>query len=235
MKINALFLDLDGTLHDFEPAAITAMETVYGAVLERYPGISRIRLRREYALIWKIAREQVFSDGKRSRGARAERFNALLSRFGISDEELLGRLVNEYGAEFAKRVKPFDGVAQGLEKLSKSLGIYIVTDGGDGQRVVVESLGIAKFIKEVYTASDSKSSKQSGGLFRYALEKSRLSAEEVIAVGDWYERDILGAEAAGIRSVWLNRERKLPGCPCPSMIAAIDDIRELPDILEKIQ
>ena len=234
MKINALFLDLDGTLHDFEPAAMEAMEAIYGTVLEKYPSISRSGLKREYACIWKIAREQVFSDGKRSWGARAERFGALLSRFGIEDKELLERLVNEYGAEYAKKVRPFDCVVEQLEKLSSTLDIYIVTDGADGQRIVVESLGISKFIKGVYTASDSKSSKQSGGLFRYALEKSRLSPEEVIAVGDWYERDILGAQVAGIRSIWLNRGQRLPGCPCPSLIAIIEDIKELPDVLEKL-
>jgi|GEM_PF-6324228 len=97
MKVKALFLDLDGTLHDFEPPAIAAMEVVYGMIIEKNPAFGRDALEGEYGSIWKIAREHVFSDGKTSGESRAERFDALLSRFGIHDKELLNRLVEGYG------------------------------------------------------------------------------------------------------------------------------------------
>jgi len=233
MSVKALFLDLDGTLHDFEPAAIDAMEIVYARIVERYPRVSRASLEREYGAIWKIAREHVFSDGKTSVESRTERFGLLLSRFGINDRELIDELVKGYSRAYAERVRPFDRAVEEMERLRESFDLYVVTDGSDGQRTVVESLGIAAFLKDIYTARDSRSGKQGGGLFRYALEKSGLAPDEAITVGDSYERDIKGAEAAGIRSVWVNRDGLAPGAPCPTLIAVIRDIRGLGDAMKR--
>ena len=43
-------------------------------------------------------------------------------------------------------------------------------------------------------------------IFRIALERNGLQADEVVMIGDSYSSDIAGAKAAGIDQIWVRSE-----------------------------
>lgn len=57
----------------------------------------------------------------------------------------------------------------------------------------------------IVTSEEARAYKPQTDMFRYALRKYDLKADEVVHIGDSVTSDIIGAKAAGIDSVWLNR------------------------------
>lgn len=78
---------------------------------------------------------------------------------------------------------------------------YLLTD-------VLAPTGLPARWDGVVTSADAGFPKPDPRLFRFALERAGVSPLDVIMVGDSYERDILGARAAGIhRAVLVDRHR----------------------------
>lgn len=78
----------------------------------------------------------------------------------------------------------------------------------------------------VFTSEDAKSYKPNKEIFELALEKTGLSADEVLHIGDSLSCDIEGAKNAGIDVVWLNRGKK----ECP---AGVKEAQNLIEVLER--
>ncbi|MEI6579920.1 MAG: HAD family hydrolase [Eubacteriales bacterium] len=57
----------------------------------------------------------------------------------------------------------------------------------------------------VVTSEEARAYKPQAVMFNYALKKYDLKADEVVHIGDSVTSDVLGAKAAGIDSIWLNR------------------------------
>jgi 2-haloacid dehalogenase/putative hydrolase of the HAD superfamily len=64
-------------------------------------------------------------------------------------------------------------------------------------------------ITDIITSESVKFYKPRIEMFHKALEKSNLSPEDVIHIGDSLTSDVAGAQSAGIKTVWLNRTRKI--------------------------
>jgi putative hydrolase of the HAD superfamily len=71
------------------------------------------------------------------------------------------------------------------------------------------------------------------GLFVAALEHSGLPAEVAVHVGDSLECDVAGAQAAGFRAVWLNRDGAPNDSPIrpDAEIATLDELDAVVDSL----
>ena len=52
-------------------------------------------------------------------------------------------------------------------------------------------------------------------LFQEALRQAGARPEESLHVGDWYELDIAGARAAGMRAVLFDHQKRSPNADCP--------------------
>jgi len=68
--------------------------------------------------------------------------------------------------------------------------------------------------------------KPHAAMFRHGLAALGLEAGDVLHVGDSLRADVAGANAAGIRSVWVNR-RGLPAADGASATYVIGDLSEL--------
>lgn len=63
----------------------------------------------------------------------------------------------------------------------------------------------------VFTSEDARSYKPRKELFEYALEKTGLSPDEVVHIGDSLSSDVKGASSVGIKAIWVNRgNREVP-------------------------
>lgn len=67
----------------------------------------------------------------------------------------------------------------------------------------------------IVTSEEARAYKPRQEIFNLALSKFGLKPNEVIHMGDSITSDVMGAKAAGIQSIWINRKGKPnPLCPC---------------------
>lgn len=70
----------------------------------------------------------------------------------------------------------------------------------------------------IISSEDTRSYKPNSTIFEKALDTCKLAANEVIHIGDSWTCDILGAQAMGLDTLWINRSQR----PQPSSHPAIN-------------
>ncbi|MCL2884058.1 MAG: HAD family hydrolase, partial [Oscillospiraceae bacterium] len=82
----------------------------------------------------------------------------------------------------------------------------------------------------VVTSEEARAYKPQREIFDFALHKFGLSSDEILYIGDSVRSDVLGAGAAGIQAVWINRKgRKKP----PGVERQAAGLMEIVALLEK--
>ena len=87
--------------------------------------------------------------------------------------------------------------------------IFVLTDADPYlTQDILPATGITALWDGVITAAEAGYPKPEPPIFRIALERAGVAASRAIMIGDSYERDVLGARAAGIpRAVLVDRHR----------------------------
>jgi putative hydrolase of the HAD superfamily len=127
-------------------------------------------------------------------------------------ESVAVKLAVELDAAFRVALRlhcpPYDDAIPMLEEVGHSYALAVLTNGpGDVQRVKLRAAGLDRFFTATIASGDIGSGKPDPRIFTTALERLGITANEVIAVGDSIERDVVGAHNAGLRCIWLNRDR----------------------------
>ena len=93
-----------------------------------------------------------------------------------------------------------------LQQMNLKMGI--ISNWDTPLHAMVEELGLAPYFDVVVASHDQRvqSAKPDAAIFEYALNAVGVSAEETVHVGDSFEADIMGAHAAGIRAILLDRD-----------------------------
>jgi HAD superfamily hydrolase (TIGR01549 family) len=111
-----------------------------------------------------------------------------------------------------------------LDRLRRHVRLGLVTNGtSDLQRRKLALAGLAERFDVVVAACDVGIGKPDPAIFAAALDALGVAAGEVVMVGNDFDRDIRGARAAGIRSLWIRHDG--------NGRADLHDLRELPDRL----
>ena len=98
--------------------------------------------------------------------------------------------------------------------------------GGDK---LVTKLGLAGLFHVAVTSGDVGAAKPDPAIFRAALSRAGVHANEAIHVGDQLSSDVQGALAVGIRPILLDRDGNHPHYrECPR----IESLTELPGLLD---
>jgi putative hydrolase of the HAD superfamily len=80
----------------------------------------------------------------------------------------------------------------------------------------IQKLGIASKLDIVVTSQDAGAVKPQPEIFRFALQQGRVEPGEALYVGDQYRVDVVGANAAGMKGILLDRVgyyKQKPDCP----------------------
>jgi putative hydrolase of the HAD superfamily len=101
------------------------------------------------------------------------------------------------------QVETFDHVPDALTALGARYRLGTITNGNAD----VHHIGIGHHFDFVVTAADAGAAKPDRGIFEHALTLAGVPAEETVHVGDDPVRDIEGARAARMRTVWVNPAR----------------------------
>ena len=92
---------------------------------------------------------------------------------------------------------------------------------------VLDDFGIGKYFKEVIESAVVEIRKPDPRIFEKGVEALGLSPEEVLVVGDSYKKDILPAQEAGCRTLWLKGRgwtAEEDAVIHPGIIGSLDDI-----------
>jgi putative hydrolase of the HAD superfamily len=141
--------------------------------------------------------------------ARMERMRLLLADFGQRAPDALLRTCQQsyqdgYGAP--RHVVP--GAAELLRLLRRQLGmsIAVITNGSAAEQTrKLQVLQLDQLVDAVLTSEAAGCRKPAPAFYLFALSQLQAQPAEVVALGDLWEVDILGALGAGIDAIWLNR------------------------------
>ena len=223
--IKAVIFDLDNTLWDFMKAKKVAVDAAVEAMIDAGLDLPKEDMvKRVFSLysIEGIEDQQIFD-------------KVLLKEFGKIDYKILAAGIVGYRRAKEGALTLYPHVMATLTGLAK-LGIKIAVVS-DAPRLAVwlrlSSFNLHQIFDEVITFDDTGERKPSPKPFRKALELLRLAPAEVIMVGDWAERDVVGAKQVGMMTVFA-RYGNLFDTKDSGADYEIDDIREILNVIKKV-
>ncbi len=221
--IRALLFDLDNTLTDFMKMKAAAIDAAVEGMIDMGLPLRAADARERIDAIY------------RREGIEYQRvFDAFLS-------ETLGSVPNQIlaaGIVHYRRVRDtylvlYPHVRPTLvELLRRGCQLAVVSDAPSLQAWQrLHHLGLEHLFRPVVTFDDTGQRKPSPAPFRRALELLGRSPGEVLMVGDWPERDMIGAKALGMRTVFA-RYGDTFGTVNSGADFEVDDIAELLGIVD---
>jgi len=100
-----------------------------------------------------------------------------------------------------------DGAAETLAMLCPHYKCHLASNAADSTeeeiRMALQRGGIDSFISEVFCYRSLGFEKPSKAYFSAILARLNCEREEVLMIGDSWEKDIIGAQSSGIDAVWI--------------------------------
>jgi putative hydrolase of the HAD superfamily len=223
--IKAIIFDLDNTLVDFmllkERAIVAAINAMIGAGLE----LSFEETHRRINEIYKaegIEYQKVFD-------------TMLENVLGRIDYKILSAGIVAYRTAREAALSPYPKVFPTLIDLIKmGIKLAVVSDAPVKEAWLrLSYLNFHYLFDVVVTYDDSGERKPSKAPFNLALKKLNLTANECLMVGDWADRDMVGAKAVGMKTVFA-RYGDTFNTQHPDSNYDINDISELINIVKKL-
>jgi putative hydrolase of the HAD superfamily len=147
--------------------------------------------------------------------------------FDVQSEVVAGA-TNAFCEGFMKYVRIDDHAKSALEKLHGKYKLGIVSNFAIPECVdkLLEKHGLDKLFDVVVVSGAINKRKPSPEIFHKALEKLGVNAENAVFVGDTADADIIGAKAAGMKTIFIERRvQKESEQACPNQ--TIKNLSEL--------
>lgn len=206
---NAILVDLDATLLDHGGLADALAQTC-AAVAANETGLDAERLlsanRAAWANYWPSAEREWQLGRLDGATLRLEVWRRALRACGCSTESVAELAAETHTAYARQTLRLYDDVPEFLQVLSGRVALGLVSNGaGDTQRERLMWFDLERRFEVVAISGELGFAKPDPAIFRFALEKLGFLAQDVWHVGDSLSSDVVGAQAAGIGAVWLNR------------------------------
>jgi putative hydrolase of the HAD superfamily len=222
--LKAVIFDLDNTLVDFMLMKKQAIDAAINAMRDAGLKLSTDEIHQRIDQIYK------------ERGIEFQSvFDELLYReFSKIDHKILSAGVIAYRRAREAALVPYPHVTMTLIKLSKmQLKLGVVSDApGKEAWLRLCYLNFHHLFDAVVTFDDTGMRKPNPEPFRKVLEMLQIEPGEALMVGDWAERDVLGAAQVGMKTVFA-RYGNTFGTETSNANYDIDDITQLIDIVKE--
>lgn len=223
--IKAVIFDLDNTLVDFIAMKHAAIQAAIIAMIDAGLKINEDNAEKK---IYKIYEQEGIEDQKV--------FDKFLKKeLGYIDYRIHAAGIIGYrrAREAALVLYPHVQMAL-MELVKKGLKLAVVTDAPRLQAWLrLCQLNLHHFFDVVITYEDTKKRKPDPEPFEKALRTLKVKCNQTIMVGDWVERDIIGAKSLGMKSVFARYGDRF-GTEKSGADYEIDDILELLDIVDEL-
>jgi putative hydrolase of the HAD superfamily len=158
---------------------------------------------------------------------RRESWAGALADHAIHDISFAETLAADFIDERRKRHVLFADTIPVLEELQLTYPMAIVTNGvPDLQWEKLNYSGLARYFKAIIISGEVGFGKPDPHIFELALGQLAVALESAVMVGNSLARDIIGAQQAGIKGIWLNRSGvNLPeSAPADAQIKTLDEL-----------
>lgn len=192
--IRAIIFDLDNTLVDFMTMKDRAIDAAVHAMVDSGLNMTQAQAKEKINAIYKregIEYQQVFDE-------------FLKDEYGCIDNKIISAGIVAYRTAREAALKPYPKVFPTLIELIKmGIKLAIVSDAPSNEAWLrLSYLNFHHLFDVIITYDESRERKPSPAPFNLALSKLNLSAKECLMIGDWADRDVVGAKAVGMKTVF---------------------------------
>lgn len=257
MPTRAVLFDLDGTLHDDRAAtsaalrATAALAARHGLAAEPLAHAAWLRAldgwehspHQDYFQTFGISASECLWGRFKGEDPRLrpiarwaidyqlQTWERALADLGAQDETLAATLAERFRMERRALHTMLYPEARGvLDRLRGNYALALITNGApDIQRDKLADGGLEPYFPVVMVSCEAGVAKPDPEIFARTLEALEVAPAEAVMVGDYPASDILGANRAGVRAIWIRREgQPLTDNARPdATIATLDDLAAL--------
>lgn len=201
-KVKAVLLDLDNTLFHYDSCNAKAISKCHAHYQKHID--KKISLKDFSDFYYK--KRNLTIKRLSPQGACRSRlfvFQAMFEEMKFDESWVLAAKYDQiYWQSLIANMKIAKDAENFLKKCKKAnIATCIVTDMiADIQVLKLQKLQVTKYIKYLVTSEEVGAEKPDAAMFKTALKKLKLTAKDVIMIGDDYDKDIKGAKAVGIKS-----------------------------------
>ena len=192
--IKAIVFDLDNTLVDFMAMKRDAIEAAIDAMLDAGLELERQDVKARIDAIYKergIEYQQVFDD-------------LIFGVFNKIDHRILAAGVIAYRRAREAALKPYPhATATLMQLLRRGIKLAVLTDAPSREAWLrLCHIGFHHIFTLAVTFDETGERKPSAKPFLTVLEKLETTPEHALMVGDWAERDMVGARRVGMQTAF---------------------------------
>ncbi len=225
IPIKGVIFDLDNTLLDFMKMKEVAVKSAIRGMIEAGLNIDEIE---SYKDIVSIYEEFGWENQKV--------FDVFLNKsIGYVDNKFLAAGIVAYRRSREANLLAYPNVNRTLVSLTKlGMKLAVVSDAPSREAWMrIYYLNLYHFFDAVITFDDSGERKPSSKPFEMALNKLKIEAKNSLMIGDWPERDVVGAKQIGMRTAFAVYGDTF-GTKNSGADWDIKDVSEIITIIEKI-
>jgi FMN hydrolase / 5-amino-6-(5-phospho-D-ribitylamino)uracil phosphatase len=209
LKVRAICFDLDNTLWDVWPVIVRAEQRMYDFLAQRYPRVvagMTLEMMRSARQQTAAAHPQMAHDFT---FLRKQTLREHAREFGYA--EAMAEEAFEAFIQARNEVDLYEDVLPALEQLRPRYRLFTASNGNAD----LTKIGLAPFFERTVAARHVGALKPDPAIFHKVIEGTGLQAAEVVYVGDDPHLDVVGARAAGMQAIWIDRQ----GLQWPAEIA----------------
>jgi HAD superfamily hydrolase (TIGR01509 family) len=226
--MRAVLLDLDDTLSDHTHSSRAALLAVCRAHAPLAARPFDVVLA-DHAVLLEELHLEVLRGARSLDAARIERFRRLLARHGCDGDPASAAACYRDAYQSSRQTVP--GALALLEQLRGRAAVAIVSNNGQAeQEEKLRYLGLSHLIDALVVSETVGVAKPDPAIFAAALGQLGCAAEDAVMLGDSWAADVLGARAAGVRAIWLNRHGL--ACPDPALAHELSSLEPAESIVE---
>ncbi len=223
--IRAILFDLDNTLTDFMKMKEASIDASIEGMIDMGLPLDRLQ-----------ARERIFAIYDREGIEYQNVFDIFLTEaLGVVPPGILAAAIVSYRRARDSYLVLYPHVRPTLTHLlRRGIRLAVLSDAPALQAWMrLHHLALHHLFDFVITFDDTRERKPSPIGFQKALERLGMRPDEVLMVGDWPERDMVGAARLGMRTVFA-RYGDTKGVIESGADFEIDDIQELLGIVQRL-
>ena len=123
-----------------------------------------------------------------------------MERLGIHDERIATSVIGAFVRDSRAGLEASRGV---LDRLRHRVSLGVISNFYGNVDRILDEAGITPLLATVVDSTCVGVSKPDAQIFTLAVQRLGCEPSEVLYVGDSFEKDVVGAHAAGLRTAWL--------------------------------
>ena len=228
-SINVISFDLDDTLWPGLPTILRAEKLLYQWLSENVSAITdkyEIEQLREFRLQLAKDNPELCHDLSR---LRVRSFECLAMELSLDEAWIMPAFDVFYQAR--QKVTLFDDVKPVLDELKKDYQLVSLTNGNAD----ADKTGVGHWFDHSLNSASVGKMKSQPEIYQQAQQLASIDASQMAHIGDDPIQDVTGANAAGVYSIWLNRNDEKWPLQDNQPDAVISTLHELPALLNSLR